>query len=250
MMKRQLWGSVLVLLGVMALLQGTGQFNFGLAFWPVVGLLGGVAVLISSLRKLSWLGIILGFWVGAMGLVTILANAGVALPMNLDAGMIARAGWPLLLIAIGLSVVFGRTRVSWSWDWDSRRKSGTVGELRYGQEPWTLDQDLFIEHGVGDVKIDLSTADITEGHHLVEVKAGVGEVLIRVPDNVSVDVNARGGIGELYVMGESRNGLGLRLSKQLLVPGSPVFLKIDAQLGIGSLRVVQTPARPNVLVMK
>lgn len=249
-MKRQVWGTVLVLLGIMALLQGTGQFKFGLTFWPVVGVLFGASVFWSSLRKLSWFGIVLGLWVGSMGLAAILENAGVVLPMNLDAGLIARSGWPLLLIAIGLSVIAGKARFSWTWDFDSKRKSGYVGELRYGQEPWTLDQDLYLEHGVGDVKVDLSTATVLAGEHMVTVKAGVGEVLVRVPDNVSVVVEAKGGIGELTVLGEHRNGLGLRLSKTLIVPESPVTLHIKAELGIGSLRIVHTPARPNMLVLQ
>lgn len=251
-MKRQLWGFIIVLVGVLALLQGTGQYNFGLSFWPVVGALAGFGILRSSLRKVSWFGIALGLWLFAMGVVSMVDRAGVALPMGLDAGMVARAGWPLMLIAIGVSVIFGRARMSVVWDWNSKSKNkrGTVGEVHYGRNAWHLDNDLFIDHGVGDIKIDLSTATITEGDHLVNVKAGMGEVVIRVPNNVNVEVEAKSGVGEMTVLGDHRNGLGLHISRQVLVPDSKVFLRINANLGVGSLRVVSVPASPPLLIIE
>lgn len=249
-MKRQVWGLIIVVLGVLALLQGTGQYNFGLSFWPVVGALAGFGILWSSLRKVSWFGIALGLWLTAMGVVSMVARAGVALPMGVDAGMVAKAGWPLLLIAIGVSVMFGRARMNVTWDWNNKHKQGAVGELRYGREPWVLDRNLEIDHGVGDVKVDLSTATITDGEHLVDVKAGMGEVLIRVPDNVNVEVDAKSGIGEMTVLGDNRNGLGLHLTRSVVVPESNVTLRIRAKLGIGSLRVVSVPATPSLLIIE
>ncbi len=249
-MKRQVWGFVLVVLGVLALLQGTGQFQFGLSFWPVVGTLAGFGILWSSIRKVSWFGIALGLWLGAMGLSTILANAGVMLPGGVDAGVIAKSGWPLLLIAIGVSVFFGRAKASWSWDWSGAGKGGPVGEVRMGRGPWVLDKDLSFDHGVGDIKIDLSTADITPGEHRVEFKAGIGEMVIRVPDNISVEVEATAGIGELTVLGDHRNGFGLKLSKTVAVPESEVLLRIHAKLGIGSLRIVHVPSTPTRLIVE
>lgn len=249
-MKRQVWGFIIVLLGVLALLQGTGQFNFGLSFWPVVGALAGFSLLWRSMRKVSWLGIAAGLWLLAMGVVSMVAQAGVALPMGLDPGMVAKAGWPLMIIAIGVSVMFGRSRMSMVWDFSGKSKRGTVGEVHYGRHPWHLDDDLFIEHGVGDIKIDLSTATISEGHHLVNVKAGMGEIVIRVPDNVSVEVEAKGGVGEITVLGDTRNGLGLHISRQQIVPESKVSLRIDANLGVGSMRIVSVPATPNFLIIE
>jgi predicted membrane protein len=48
-MKRQIWGVILLLLGILVLLQVIGVYNFGLAFWPVVLTAAGVVIIWESL---------------------------------------------------------------------------------------------------------------------------------------------------------------------------------------------------------
>lgn len=237
-MKRIFWGLALVGLGVILTVERVMGIHLGLSFWSVVLTLVGGSIMWGSVRKgsPSWLGLALGLYIGGIGLFDILHAAQVSL---YDGGFVARNGWPVLLIAVGLSVIFGkRPRFRYSGKVKLNGDSRVLGELRYGQGAWVLDNDLKVEHGIGDVKLDLTTADITEGIHNITVNQWVGEMVVRVPDNVSVTVDGHVHAGELHVLGDRRDGVGLSLHKKVQVPDSKVELRIDANLGVGSLRVV------------
>lgn len=236
--RRQFWGLVLILLGVLALIQMSG-FHLGLSFWPVVWLVLGLSALWHGLKRTSWFSIAFGLWLGGIGLFDILHDAGLT---AITGRNIAAAAWPLVLVALGLGLLLGKNR--WVHGFDvrfDRHGSHIVGDLRYGNSAWTLDQDLTLDHGVGDVKVDLTSADITPGVHNIHVGAWIGEIVIRVPDNVTVFVDATANLGELEVLGDRRDGVGLSVSKQIVVDDSPAELHIQTNLGIGSLRVTQRP---------
>lgn len=249
MMKRQFWGVVITILGVLALLQVLKVYQFGLAFWPVVLLLGGLAILWSSFKRLNWFGLALGLWVGGIGLFDILANAEVS---TITGGDIAKGGWPLLLVAVGVSTLFGRNSLRWIYrGWDPRNGGSghAIGEFRLGQGgTWVLDSDVNVSHGIGDVRVDLTTADITDGVHKISVHAGIGDLVVRVPDNVNVIVTAKVGLGDLECIGEHRSGVGPTLTKTVIVPDSGVTLEIDAELGLGDLDIVQRPSIVNRVI--
>ncbi|HOL17291.1 MAG TPA: LiaF-related protein [Bacillota bacterium] len=254
----RVWGFVLVVLGILALLQGIGLYHFGLAFWPVILVLAGGSLVWASFScgKSMWMLLGLGLWIGGIGLFEILANAGVT---AMAGEQIFRHGWPLLLVALGISLMLGdRTPFSgrhcFKSGQESRRKdksSGTrwhhVGELYHGREPWVLDGDFDLQHGIGEIVLDLSTAAISEGSHQVHVSASIGELLIRVPDHVNAVVEGSVSLGELEIFGENRSGLGgLSLQQEIFSKDSPVKLQIKARLGIGSLKVVRVPAAPGL----
>lgn len=248
-MKRSLWGVILIALGVVILLQRFGIFPFGFSFWSLV-LLGVGLWLISSgfgRRGPDWFTLALGVWVGAMGLFSILNDAGL---VPVDGGMIARNGWPILIIALGVSIVFGRGPVvvvnSRGRTRESRHQ--VVGDLNYGSgEHWVLDGDLVLEHSVGDVKVDLTTADITPGSHRIVISQSIGEVVVKVPDNVTVRASGESSIGEIDVLGTVRSGMGLSAEKTVTVPESPVELVVEVQVRVGSLRISRVPAPIQVI---
>jgi hypothetical protein len=250
---RKVFGLLLVLLGVWVLLEQFGLIQIPLTFWPTVGVLVGGTLLWKGIERRGWLRIALGLWVGAMGLFEILHDAELLKGTQLseiDGGMIFSKGWPVFVIGFGLAVIFRSSRSWWKIpgaihiDGETR----AVGDLRYGHEPWTLDGNLEVKHGAGDVKIDFSTADIAEGIHHVRVKQGVGELLIRVPDNVEVSVNAKVGVGEMLVLGERRSGAGLTLHKRTVAADAKAELKLDVKLGAGQVRIYQVAAQPPRLV--
>ncbi|HYG57143.1 MAG TPA: LiaF domain-containing protein [Symbiobacteriaceae bacterium] len=237
-MKRQVWGSVFTILGILALVQALTSYNLGLAFWPVVLLLIGFGILWSSFRRLSWFGLAAGLWLFGIGLFDILNNAGVV--TDIDGGYIFRSGWPVVLVAIGISMVFGKRPLRITWD--SHSNSRIIGDMRMGQGSWVLDGDLKMDHGIGDVKVDLTTATITDGVHFVRVHGGVGDVVIRVPDNVNVTANGTVGIGDLDVLGEHRSGFGCKAARKIVVPDSPVEIIVECELGIGDVDIVMRPS--------
>lgn len=240
-MKSRIWGLILLSLGVMALLQSTHVYFFGLAVWPVLLVLLGILIFWEVGR--SWIGLGLALWVGGIGLSQILLKAEV---INFGANDVFRLGWPILLVAIGLSLVFGRSKGRHIFFGGLKGWSGEayrIGDLYHGRQPWVLDKDLDINHGIGDVVIDLTTAHLSEGTCKITVNVKIGELLIRVPGNVNVSADASVGIGELQVFGEERSGIfKLNMQKDIKVSGSNINLVIEAGLGIGELQIVQLPA--------
>lgn len=250
-MERRIWGFVLILTGVAALIQGTGVYHFGLAFWPVVLFLLGMLLIRFSFTQWpsSWFILGLGLWVGGIGLFEILFNAGLT---ELGGRDITRNGWPVLLVALGASIMFDRRKNLLNRrcrDFRERFHSCghrlKAGDLYQGREPWILDGDLDLSHGLGDAVLDLTTAEISAGVHRINVKMGMGELLIRLPDHVSAELNTAVSIGSLRVLGEQRSGIGgMKLQRNIMVEDAAADLRIRAELGIGELTVLQAPASP------
>lgn len=246
MKKRYALGAVLIALGIMGFLQASGQYDFGLSFWPVLLTLAGGTMVWGSLSKSwgpSWVGLGLGLWIGCIGLFTILHDAGVT---EINGGAVARLGWPLLLVGIGASVLMGRRWCDWD-HWHKCADRHGIGDRHHARSPWVLDGDLDLSHGIGDFVLDLTTAEITEGIHRIKVGMTIGEMVIRVPDNVSVTVDAAVSIGELEVLDEERSGFGgLSIQKRVEVPGARAELQIEARLRIGELSVIRIAGYPKV----
>jgi lia operon protein LiaF len=256
-MKRQIWGVVLLLLGILVLLQVIGVYNFGLAFWPVMLLLLGVVIIWESLSFgwTSWVILGLGLWVGAIGLFGILKNAEV---LAIGGSEIARYGWPLILVAIGLSILLGDSfkgkHSCWSGKdaenegWKRCSKLSHIGDLYHGRSPWILDSDQEFHHGIGDVVIDLTTADIRPGLHKILVKVGMGEVTVRVPGGVNLDIHATVRIGELRLFEDERTGIsGLDLRRAVEVDGAEATVQLEAILGVGEMEILYLPAITGVV---
>jgi hypothetical protein len=105
---RILWGSLLILAGVMFLLQNMGVFRFGDLFWGLLFFLGGGAFLSVFLQdRLQWWAIIPGFTllgIGAIISLTVLAP-----------GFMAAIGGSIVLGSIGLAflLIFLLDREKW-----------------------------------------------------------------------------------------------------------------------------------------
>lgn len=244
-MKRSIIGLVFIALGIMSFLQGSGEVYFGLSVWPVILTLTGAALVWGSLHKgwgPSWFGIALGLWIGCIGLFTILNNAGVT---TIAGATVVRLGWPILLLAIGISIIAGRGHCFGHGHWFKCGQG--VGDRHYGREPWVIEGDSEFIHGVGDFVVDLTTAEFSEGLHRIKVEANIGDVTIRVPDGVDVTVDAAMSIGELNVFGEKRSGLGdLAITNSIKVPEARVQLQISARLRIGDMTVALVPGAAKI----
>jgi lia operon protein LiaF len=251
-MKKRLWGLILIVLGILVFLQALEVYDFGLSFWHTLLLLLGIAILSESISfgLISWVTLGLGLWIGAIGLFGILSNAGV---IDISGSDIARFGWPLILVAVGLSIILGDRNVFFrklfyrhrfdEADWSGHSQMRHIGDLYHGRTHWTMDRDLEFFNGIGDVEIDFTTADIKPGTHHVYLKAGLGDVTIRVPDGVNVEVDASVGLGELEVFGEQKSGIGgLTLKRVITVEGADATIRVEAKMGIGDMKIIYTPA--------
>lgn len=111
MSKQQMTGLVFTALGVMALLQVLNIFYFGLSLWTALVVWLGLEIAAGSIwaHRVSGFGIVLGLWTSAIGLVEILANAGVQ--HTLTWRDVAFNWWPVLIVGVGFELLFKGTRI-------------------------------------------------------------------------------------------------------------------------------------------
>ncbi len=123
---------------------------------------------------------------------------------------------------------------------------GTVGERRLTADT-VAEIPESIDMGIGSLRVDLSDVDFAGAEVSTTLDIGIGEMIVYVPDDVTVDVESELGIGELVVFGTRRNGVGLDLDRRN--EGSNGFLDLNIDGGIGSIRVISRSGdRPDVEV--
>jgi predicted membrane protein len=95
---------------------------------------------------------------------------------------------------------------------------------------------------LGQVKLDLSLATLPpEG--ALDVFVPVGEIVIYVPREVQVTVNALAVLGEIKALGEERTGVLARLQEEFLPERTPAGagtqLELRLRTFIGSVKVIR-----------
>lgn len=88
---------------------------------------------------------------------------------------------------------------------------------------------------IGSMRIDLSGLRI-EGTVEVEAHVGMGELLIIVPDDVAVEVEATSGAGEVRIFGERSDGIDVRDEYRSAGSARDVLV-IDAGVFMGQVEV-------------
>lgn len=93
-------------------------------------------------------------------------------------------------------------------------------------------------HGMGTLTIDLRDLQFEPGFDLdLEASNGIGDLVVRVPEEAALDVSARVGVGSASAAGRSSDGFGARL--EVRVPADGPSIRLDLSVGIGEIRVVQ-----------
>ena len=97
------------------------------------------------------------------------------------------------------------------------------------------------ELGVGELSLDLGEVVIPSGTTHVDASVGVGHLLITVPEDVALEIDAQAGIGEVDILGKSDDGVDAH--RTVSIPGStpdaPV-LELEADVGIGNIEVLRS----------
>jgi hypothetical protein len=167
-----------------------------------------VRAIIAAALAVVGLGLVVGAYVGrARGLVVL----GVLLTLLVSAAAVA-----------DIPVRGGVGDRTWT--------PATVSDLH---DPYRL--------GVGQSELDLTQLDLASaGRTRVEIRQGVGHLLVIVPDNVVVRVVADANAGEVLLPGQQSVN-GTDLSERVVLPEgsapSAAVLVVDAELGVGSLEV-------------
>jgi phage shock protein PspC (stress-responsive transcriptional regulator) len=195
--------------------------------WPLVGLgLAGVALAVLFTSAIPTAG---------FGWVLVLL-AGLAILWTYDSGRASRRSRLLVRWLVGTTVtvvVALVAAVSLAFAWFDVGLGDGVGSRTETPASFAELKPAY-ELGVGDLRVDLSRIGpvTTETH--VQAKVGVGELEIIVPRDVSVAVDARAKVGEVYVLNLSDDGRNVQVST-----GSGGLLVIDAKVGAGRIDVVR-----------
>lgn len=97
-----------------------------------------------------------------------------------------------------------------------------------------IDGETF-EHGVGDITYELGSLDFTDRTVDMRIQVGAGSLLVEVPEEVTVVLDAEIGAGELDAFGSTRDGVGI--SEDRTFDGLPDggTLELDINVGLGEV---------------
>lgn len=147
-------------------------------------------------------GYLLAFFFIVLGIIFLLHNLHIV-----DAG----DWWPLIPIAIGIAILWcnysWHRRVS-EWSEGFRR---VVGETHLGKKGWEF-KDTTVEHGIGEVCIDLSEAIFSPGEHTLNVYNSIGKIEVLVPANLPVSAKGSVTLGSVSIFDRKSDGFSAELS--------------------------------------
>lgn len=95
------------------------------------------------------------------------------------------------------------------------------------------------EHGAGDMSVDLRGVAFPAGTTSTRVQLGAGDVQVLVPEDVTVQVDANAGVGEVVVAEQERAGVAPSFSGELAGTSSERVLELDIAVGFGRIEVTR-----------
>lgn len=112
---------------------------------------------------------------------------------------------------------------------------GGIGERRYSPTEVSEVSDQY-RLAVGEMTIDLGDLNLGGETVVFEASVGIGQLTVIVPDDAALDIEARSGMGDVVLLGQRRDGLGV--SNTLATTGSSGTLVLDLRTNIGEVRVI------------
>jgi phage shock protein PspC (stress-responsive transcriptional regulator) len=93
------------------------------------------------------------------------------------------------------------------------------------------------EHGIGNFVVDLQDVSLPVGETRVKATLGIGDLEVRVPEDVTVRVDGRASAGQVVLFGHSDDGSAVH-ERTVSVGSAPRrVLVLDARVGLGELEV-------------
>jgi hypothetical protein len=91
-------------------------------------------------------------------------------------------------------------------------------------------------HGMGNLEVDLRRLDLV-GSRSVTASVGMGELVVRVPEGMKVDIRATAGMGDLSVFGSERSGVAPALNYRSPGRADGDVLELQLSVGMGTVEV-------------
>lgn len=177
------------------------------------------------------------------GAISVTPAATLALMLTvIGAGLLVasvwgRAGWLILLGVLLVPVVAAASLLN------GMSVTGETGDRV--ERPLTLAGVPEYRLAAGQLTIDLSQVRFGSRPTAIKARVSAGELLVTVPAEQPVTVNAKAGIGDIQVLGHQTSGIQIRSdihsggrSGKAAELGQ---LTIDLRIGVGSIRVVRGP---------
>lgn len=157
----------------------------------------------------------------AIGILLVVVGLAIALSRS-HRGPLVLVG--ILVVLAGIPALFVDTDV-----WTEGVGDETVAPAA------ATDLEPF-EHGIGKLTIDLRTPDLEVDDRTVEASLGIGDLLVLVPADTDVSVDAHVGIGNIEALGRTESGLDVDFERISGTSGTQE-LELELDVGIGSIRV-------------
>ena len=93
--------------------------------------------------------------------------------------------------------------------------------------------------GAGTLTVDLADLELPAGTTEVSASVTVGEVIVRVPPEATVDGEASAGMGEVVGFGRDSSGIAPQLSLSDTGDDPDRALQLDVRAGLGSVEVTR-----------
>jgi phage shock protein PspC (stress-responsive transcriptional regulator) len=176
-----------------------------------------------------------GAWAAAAGGETVVAVAVIAAGAAILIGAFVRPMRWLVLPAIALALSAGAVSAA-DIDLD-----GGVGDRDYSPSSAADLRDTY-QLGIGELVVDLRNTDLPPGDVRVGVDLGVGDARIIVPPDVCVATDASVGVGDVQTLDHHNSGVDVDVQDRPDAPPRTTRLLVNADVGIGSLRIQHTDA--------
>lgn len=134
--------------------------------------------------------VFIGTLIVLIGLMSLIGNV-----FDVDVGAFC---WPIGLIALGVWLLLRPQLISS----DMAIRLMPLGNVRRHGAWQVADEEIWI--GVGDVRLDLTSADVPVGETKFRVFGFVGDVDLLVPENVGVSLSSMAFVTEAKVLGQRR----------------------------------------------
>ena len=118
---------------------------------------------------------------------------------------LVRFVWPIGLILAGLALILQRNKTPDYGVEISKQNSAFISEInRNGR--WLVENESFSAF-ISDMTLDLSDADIPKGETVFTLSGFIGDITIRVPDDVAVMLNSSSFISDVSAPGTKEGGV-------------------------------------------
>jgi len=192
----------------------------------------GHVLMALAVLVLSAVAVGAGFWAAGLGGGAAVAALLVVAGLGIMAA--AFAGGARWLIAPALALAVG-TGIATAADVDLRGDYGERTETPRSATDLPRSYDI----GAGSLIVDLRGLEFPQGETALRIQVGLGEAVVVVPEDLCVVPDARVGMGEMEILGRDQEGVDL--SRRDTSVGTDRRLAVDAELGIGSLRITTDP---------